>query len=203
MKRKTILILISLLHICVFCIAILIFFQTRQTSHTDSNLVSEAAVRITETEPDTFVELSSIESFSIESFPIEENSIESFSAESIPIEEDSIESFSTDPISTEPFIIEESAMETSSVEEISEPIPEENATPNSKPTYTFKYVPQNTLKLNIRNAPSMQGKIIGKIPPNKGGTILEFTNKDWALIEYNGTTGYSNLHCIILHTQKN
>lgn len=203
MKRKTILILISLLHICVFCIAILIFFQTRQTSHTDSNLVSEAAVRITETEPDTFVELSSIESFSIESFPIEENSIESFSAESIPIEEDSIESFSTDPISTEPFIIEESAVETSSVEEISEPIPEENATPNSKPTYTFKYVPQNTLKLNIRNAPSMQGKIIGKIPPNKGGTILEFTNKDWALIEYNGTTGYSNLHCIILHTQKN
>lgn len=208
MKRKTILILISLLHICVFCIAILIFFQTRQTSHTDSSLVSEATVRITETEPDTFVELSSIESFSIESFsiesfPIEENSIESFSAESIPIEEDSIESFSTDPISTEPFIIEESAVETSSVEEISEPIPEENATPNSKPTYTFKYVPQNTLKLNIRNAPSMQGKIIGKVPPNKGGTILEFTNKDWALIEYNGTTGYSNLHCIILHTQKN
>lgn len=198
MKRKTILILISLLHICVFCIAILIFFQTRQTSHTDSSLVSEATVRITETEPDTFVELSSIESFSIESF-----SIESFSAESIPIEEDSIESFSTDPISTEPFIIEESAVETSSVEEISEPIPEENATPNSKPTYTFKYVPQNTLKLNIRNAPSMQGKIIGKVPPNKGGTILEFTNKDWALIEYNGTTGYSNLHCIILHTQKN
>lgn len=202
MKRKTILILISLLHICVFCIAILIFFQTRQTSHTDSNLVSEAVVRITETEPDTFVELSSIESFSIESFPIEENFIESFSAESIPIEEGSIESFSTDPISTEPFIIEESALEMSSVEEISEPIPEENATPNSKPTYTFKYVPQNTLKLNIRNAPSMQGKIIGKVPPNKGGTILEFTNKDWALIEYNGTTGYSNLHCIILHTQK-
>jgi len=203
MKRKTILILISLLHICVFCIAILIFFQTRQTSHTDSSLVSEATVRITETEPDTFVELSSIESFSIESFPIEENSIESFSTESIPIEECSIESFSAETISTEPFIIEESALETSSVEEISEPIPEENAIPNSKPTYTFKYVPQNTLKLNIRNAPSMQGKIIGKVPPNKGGTILEFTNKDWALIEYNGTTGYSNLHCIILHTQKN
>lgn len=183
MKRKTILILISLLHICVFCIAILIFFQTRQTSHTDSNLVSDAAVRITETEPDTLVELSSVESF--------------------PIEEGSIESFSTEPISTEPFIIEESVLEMSSVEEISEPIPEENTTPNSKPTYTFKYVPQNTLKLNIRNAPSMQGKIIGKVPPNKGGTILEFTNKDWALIEYNGTTGYSNLHCIILHTQKN
>lgn len=203
MKKKTILILISLLHICVFCIAILIFFQTQQTSHTDSNLVSEAAVRITETEPDTFVELSSIESFSIESFPIEENSVESFSTESFPIEEGSVESFSTEPISTESFIIEESSLETSSVEESSEPIPEENATPNSKPTYTFKYIPQNTLKLNIRNAPSMQGKIIGKVPPNKGGTILEFTNKDWALIEYNGTTGYSNLHCIILHTQKN
>ncbi len=198
MKKKTILILISLLHICVFCIAILIFFQTQQTSHTDSNLVSEAAVRITETEPDTFVELSSIESFSIESFPIEENSVESFSTESFPIEEGSVESFST-----ESFIIEESSLETSSVEESSEPIPEENAIPNSKPTYTFKYIPQNTLKLNIRNAPSMQGKIIGKVPPNKGGTILEFTNKDWALIEYNGTTGYSNLHCIILHTQKN
>ncbi len=198
MKKKTILILISLLHICVFCIAILIFFQTQQTSHTDSNLVSEAAVRITETEPDTFVELSSIESFSIESFPIKENSVESFSTESFPIEEGSVESFST-----ESFIIEESSLETSSVEESSEPIPEENATPNSKPTYTFKYIPQNTLKLNIRNAPSMQGKIIGKVPPNKGGTILEFTNKDWALIEYNGTTGYSNLHCIILHTQKN
>lgn len=134
----------------------------------------------------------------IESSLAEESSIESFSIESFPIEESSIESFSTETI-----IIEESTLEASSVEESSEPIPEESTTPNPNPSYTFKYVPHSTLKLNIRNAPSMQGKIIGKVPPNKSGTILEFTNKDWALIEYNGTTGYSNLHCIILRAQKN
>lgn len=190
MKKKTILILISLLHICVFCIAVLIFFQTRQTADADSSLVSDTAVRITETEPDTLVELSSVESLSTESSPIEESLIE----ESL-IEESLIEESLIEPLSTEPLIIEESTQETPSVTESSEPA--------SKPTYTFQYIPHNTLKLNIRNAPSMQGKIIGKVPPNKGGTILEFTNKDWVLIEYNGTTGYSNLHCIIPHTKKN
>jgi len=195
MKKKTILILISLLHVCVFCIAILIFFQTRQTTDADSNLVSDAAVRITETEPDTLVALSSVESFFteeslIESFPIEENLIEEESL----IEQSSIEQSLIEPLSTEPLTIEESTPEAPSTE---------SSKPASKPTYTFRYVPHNTLKLNIRNAPSMQGKIIGKVPPNKGGTILEFTNKDWALIEYNGTIGYSNLHCILLHAQKN
>ena len=66
MKKKTILILISLLHICVFCVGILIFFQTKQTSRENSNLISDAAVRITETESDTLIELSSTESFSTE-----------------------------------------------------------------------------------------------------------------------------------------
>lgn len=205
MKKKTILILISLLHVCVFCIAILIFFQTRQTTDADSNLVSDAAVRITETEPDTLVALSSVESFFteeslVESFPIEENlieeesSIEQSSIEQSLIEQSLIEESLIEPLSTEPLTIEESTPEAPSTE---------SSKPASKPTYTFRYVPHNTLKLNIRNAPSMQGKIIGKVPPNKGGTILEFTNKDWALIEYNGTTGYSNLHCILLHAQKN
>lgn len=200
MKKKTILILISLLHVCVFCIAILIFFQTRQTTDADSNLVSDAAVRITETEPDTLVALSSVESFFteeslVESFPIEENLIEEESSiEQSSIEQSLIEESLIEPLSTEPLTIEESTPEAPSTE---------SSKPASKPTYTFRYVPHNTLKLNIRNAPSMQGKIIGKVPPNKGGTILEFTNKDWALIEYNGITGYSNLHCILLHAQKN
>jgi Bacterial SH3 domain. len=191
MKKKTILILISLLHICVFCVGILIFFQTKQTSRENSNLISDAAVRITETESDTLIELSSTESFSTEPPESEQmfSTIEEFLPESTFVEDIS-----------EPFM-EESFSEISSVEDISEPITENISVPKS--SYTFKYIPHNNLKLNIRNAPSMQGKIIGKVPPNKGGTILEFTNKDWALIEYNGTTGYSNLHCIILHPQKN
>lgn len=162
MKKKTILILLSLLHICVFCIGILIIFQYRESKHMDITLSSDATVRITDTEPETVIEVSSLE----------------------------------EPFTEEPFV-EESFIEESSIEEssIKESLLEET------PSYTFQYV-RGKRNLNIRNAPSMQARIIGKIPPGQGGRVLEFADDDWALIEYQGTTGYSSRHWMELTPQE-
>lgn len=164
MKKKTILILLSLLHICVFCIGILIIFQHRETRHIDISLSSDATVRITDTEPETVIEVSEpAESLVVEPFT-ETSSVEEPLTEESPVEES---------------LVEESLIEESLIEE--------------SPSYTFQYV-RGKRNLNIRNAPSMQARIIGKIPPGQGGRVLEFADDDWALIEYHGTTGYSSLH---------
>ncbi len=162
MKKKTILILLSLLHICVFCIGILIIFQHRETKHMDISLSSDATVRITDTEPETVIEVSPL-------------------AESEPEETFVEQTFVEEPL------IEKPSIEESSIEESSAELSEETL------SYTFQYV-RGKRNLNIRNAPSMQARIIGKIPPGQGGRVLEFANDDWALIEYRGTTGYSSRH---------
>lgn len=167
MKKKTILILLSLLHICVFCIGILIIFQHRETKHMDISLSSDATVRITDTEPETVIEVS----------PLAESEPEETFVEKPLIEKPSVE---------EP-LIEKPSIEESSIEESSAELSEETL------SYTFQYV-RGKRNLNIRNAPSMQARIIGKIPPGQGGRVLEFANDDWALIEYRGTTGYSSRH---------
>jgi uncharacterized protein YgiM (DUF1202 family) len=45
-------------------------------------------------------------------------------------------------------------------------------------------------KLNIRKEPSKSGKIVGTISTNTKGSILEFTNDDWAKVKYNNIEGY-------------
>ena len=43
--------------------------------------------------------------------------------------------------------------------------------------------------LNIRNSPSMTGQIIGRIPNGAEVTVYSI-NGDWAVVTYNGVTGY-------------
>lgn len=61
--------------------------------------------------------------------------------------------------------------------------------PGSTILCTFHFIGTHK-NLNIRSAPSVKAKIIGKIPVGGGGSVLELTNNSWALIEYNGITGY-------------
>ncbi len=50
-------------------------------------------------------------------------------------------------------------------------------------------VTTNGGRLNIRNAPSLSGEVIGQIP---NGTVITITGQtdDWYVINYNGTEGY-------------
>lgn len=59
------------------------------------------------------------------------------------------------------------------------------------PAYSFRSLGIIS-NVNIRNTPSLNGKIIGKIPLRGEGIVLELTNDEWALIEYNGVIGYSS-----------
>ena len=156
MKKKTVLVLLSLLHICVFLIGILIILHDRAPKQFNS--VSSTLVVVAEPESESMVEVP------LSSEPETETLVEV-------------------PILSEEDASEETSAEESPSEEASAPLP----------SYTFAYV-RGRRNLNIRNGPSMQASIIGKIPPGKGGVILEFANEDWALIEYRGTTGYSSLH---------
>lgn len=157
MKKKTVLVLLTLLHICVFLIGILIILHDRTPKQFNS--VSSTLVEVTEPDTESMVEVP------LSSEPETETLVEV-------------------PLLTE----EETAFAATSTEDA----PSEEASA-PLPSYTFAYV-RGRRNLNIRNGPSMQARIIGKIPPGKGGVILEFANEDWALIEYRGTTGYSSLH---------
>lgn len=161
MKKKTTLILLSILHICVFCIGILILLRSIGAKHTDTALSPDTDIQLvdhepnTETLPETLIELPVVSETQTES----ELEIE--------IETDA-----------------ETDIETNIETNI------ETAEP---PSYTFQFIGRRK-NLNIRKGPSTNYTIIGKIPPLKGGRVLELTNEDWALIEYNDITGYSSLH---------
>lgn len=165
MKKKTTLILLSILHICVFCIGILILFHRIGTKHTDTALSPDTNIQLVDHEPDT------------ETLP--ETLIE------LPaVSETQTESELEIEIKTDAEADIETNMETNIETNI------ETAEP---PSYTFQFIGRRK-NLNIRKGPSTNYTIIGKIPPLKSGRVLELTNEDWALIEYNGITGYSSLH---------
>lgn len=174
MKKKTTLILLSILHICVFCIGILIIFRNLGTDHTNTTLSPDTDVRLADNNPDT----------------------------ETPIEETIIEETIIEETITKETLIKETITEETIIEETSETLIElpsasetqtETLPESEPPSYTFQFIGKRK-NLNIRKGPSLNYEIIGKIPPLKSGRVLELTNKDWALIEYNGITGYSSLH---------
>lgn len=55
--------------------------------------------------------------------------------------------------------------------------------------YSFRYIGTKQ-NLNIRNTPSIDATIIGKIPVGGCGSVLELTNESWILASYNGIVGY-------------
>lgn len=91
--------------------------------------------------------------------------------------------------------VEEISTETEVIEESSEEEEEETTTAiqESLPETAFPITFTNRTKSNvhIRNTGSMDGKIIGKIPPGKKGLITDFLNSEWAMVSYNEIQGYS------------
>lgn len=169
MKKKTTLILLSILHICVFCIGILIIFRSIDTKHTDTALSPDTDIQLVDHEPDTLIELPAASETQTQS--------------ELEIATDAETDTETD-IDTN--------IETNIETDIETNI-ETNIKTAEPPSYTFQFIGRRK-NLNIRKGPSTNYKIIGKIPPLKSGRVLELTNEDWAFIEYNGITGYSSLH---------
>lgn len=167
MRKKKVLILLSILHICVFCIGILIMFRNAERTHT--GILPDSDVRLAGNEPETEPEVETLTETLIE----------------IPSENEA-------QIKTQI-----TAQSESPTEPPTESEPETPIESPPEPAYTFRYV-GGTRNLNIRKGPSMQYEIIGKIPPNMGGRVIELTDSDWALVEYRGTTGYSSLRWITL-----
>ncbi len=82
----------------------------------------------------------------------------------------------------------ESETQTQSQTEIT-PETEPAETPQSDIQYSFHFT-GTSKNLNIRNAPSINAKIIGKVPVGGSGNVLELTNENWILAEYNGIVGF-------------
>lgn len=100
--------------------------------------------------------------------------------EETEIEETEIEESESVPESE---IETETVMETQTTEEETE---------TETVLYTFVYS-NGTRNLNIRKGPSTEYEIIGKIPKNGVGSVIEFENDNWALVEYNGIKGYCSM----------
>ena len=68
-------------------------------------------------------------------------------------------------------------------------------------SYTFQYS-GGRHNLNIRKGPSINDAVIGKIPPDEGGRVLELADGEWALVEYKGITGYCSREWMVLTEQE-
>lgn len=60
----------------------------------------------------------------------------------------------------------------------------------------YGMVNTNGSNLNIRNYPSLDGEVIGKIPDN-AAVLITGTLPDWYVVSYNGIIGYSSSDYII------
>lgn len=70
-------------------------------------------------------------------------------------------------------------------------VPVSEVTDQTKPQLPATFVSKIKVNVNIRNSPTMKGKIIGKIPPGGQGSIQEFINTEWLKLSFNGLEGYS------------
>ncbi|MDE7029900.1 MAG: SH3 domain-containing protein [Lachnospiraceae bacterium] len=76
---------------------------------------------------------------------------------------------------------------------------ETETTPETEPGYSFRFTGKYK-NLNIRDAPSTNARIIGKIPVGGCGSVLELTNEKWMLAEYDGIVGYCSRDWVELQT---
>jgi hypothetical protein len=163
MNRRVVLGLVSALHICIFALAVVLIYKDVFIIGNvgDRDNSKESIIDTVESEEEIVIKVTEPET-EVESTEAESTSeIESTETESIEIESTEIES-------TE---IESTEMESEA----------KNA--------TFTSTNKN-MKLNIRETPSANAKIIGKIPPKATGTVVSIVDDDWVYIEYNGVKGY-------------
>ena len=174
MSKKSNLILLSILHICILGICVL-------TIYANKNRTSEAM--IARVSSDTKVVDSQTEP-AVETNPVVE-----------PEPSTEVEPETEPAAEPEP--------DTESIPEPEPEItPEPDAEPEPSPVYSFHYIGQRA-NLNIRSAPSLDDTIIGKVPCGGDGSVLELTNDEWALIEYQGIIGYCNRNFLELQEIEN
>lgn len=171
MNKKSTLILLSILHICILGICIL-------TIYTNKNRASEAMIAHVSSDTKT---MDSQTEPAVETNPgqeIEPGTETEPGTEAEPGTE--IEPETNAAAEPDTDAIPEPETETA---------PETNAETEPSPVYYFHYIGTRS-KLNIRSAPSTDDTIIGKVPCGGDGSVLELTNDEWALIEYQGIIGY-------------
>lgn len=153
MSKKSTLILLSILHLCILGICILTIYSNKHSGVTVAHVSSDTKAVITQDLPDTIAEPETV-----------------------------IETAQTAEIETE--------IHTEIQAEIQTEIQTETESElESAPLYSFRFI--GTQKnLNIRNAPSTDAKIIGKVPVGGCGSVLELTNESWILAQYNDIVGY-------------
>lgn len=150
MDKKSTLILISILHICILGICILTIYSRKNSDITVAHVSSDTRVSTPAAPEEEFTAAAETET-----------TPESETA-TVPEPETAVQ---TEPETTE------------SADTVS---------------YTFDYIGKH-LNLNIRSTPSMKASIIGKVPIGGSGRVLELTNDEWALVDYNGKTGYCSM----------
>lgn len=156
MSKKSTLILLSILHLCILGICILTIYNNKHSGVTVAHVSSDTKAVITQDLPDTIAEPETV---------IETAQTAEFETE--------IQTEIQAEIQTET----ESELESAGLE------------PETAPLYSFRFI--GTQKnLNIRNAPSTDAKIIGKVPIGGCGSVLELTNESWILAQYNDIVGY-------------
>lgn len=161
MNKKSTLILLSILHICILGICILTIYNNKHSNFTTAHVSSDTRTAIAQNDPDTMAGPET----------------------DIP---------TTEEAETESEIETESETETE-IQIQTERTPEAEtktvAAPKISAQYSFHYIGRYK-NLNIRNAPSINAKIIGKVPIGGCGIVLELTNENWVLAEYNDIVGY-------------
>lgn len=165
MSKKSTLILLSILHICILGICVLTIYanKNRTSEAMIARVSSDTKVMDAQTEP---------------------------TAETTPVAE-AEPSIDTEPsVEPEPEPAAEPEPDTETIPE-PEITPEPDEEPELSPVYSFHYIGTRA-NLNIRSAPSTDDTIIGKVPCGGDGSVLELTNDEWALIEYQGIIGYCN-----------
>lgn len=104
-------------------------------------------------------------------------------------EEATIEAIEASTEVAEPEPVEEPVIEV--VEE-----PETEEAPTIEVVYfhglevPFDFEFNGQTRLNIRDDPSMEGNVIGKIPRHKIGTVTAVYDDEWVAVSFEGTEGY-------------
>ncbi|MBO5292152.1 MAG: SH3 domain-containing protein [Lachnospiraceae bacterium] len=62
---------------------------------------------------------------------------------------------------------------------------------DTEPSFTpIPFTCKTTLQLNVRDIPSMEGKVIAKIKPGEQGGITDIIDENWVAVHYQDITGY-------------
>lgn len=182
MSRKTIRVLISILHICLFAIGIvLIYFSTDSRASTKEINIELAEEKVTVTEAETQIICET--ELQTETMT-EEPCTQPVSEPASELTTEFVPETSTQPVETETIHSEPEA-------ELS----------GETVYYTFEHT-NGTRGVNIRKSPSLSSAILGSVPLGGTGNILLFENEDWAYVEYKGVVGYCHMDWITVIEHK-